>query len=156
MRLLFKQRMFAWFDSYDIYREDGSVAYTVKGEPAWGHSLRIFDAQGNEAGQVKQKIFTFLPKFDLYCAGRQIGKVCKKWSWLHPKYYFESNGWTVEGTFTEWDYQILDAKGELVAKVSKELWNWTDTYVLDIREESNALLVLMFTLAIDAEKCSRN
>ena len=31
MKLLFKQRFFSWFDSYDIYYEDGDVAYTVEG-----------------------------------------------------------------------------------------------------------------------------
>ena len=31
MKLYFRQRMFSWFDSYDIYNmdEDGAVAYTV-------------------------------------------------------------------------------------------------------------------------------
>ena len=46
MRLLFKQRLFSWFDSYDIYTEDGSVCYTVKGQLAWGHLLKVYDAQG--------------------------------------------------------------------------------------------------------------
>ena len=29
MRLLFKQRFFSWFDSYDIYDEDGNTVFTV-------------------------------------------------------------------------------------------------------------------------------
>ena len=28
MRLLFKQRFLSWFDSYDIYDEEGRTAYT--------------------------------------------------------------------------------------------------------------------------------
>ena len=32
----------------------------------------------------------------------------------------------------------------------------TDTYVIDVQDSGNALDVLMFVLAIDAEKCSRN
>ena len=43
-----------------------------------------------------------------------------------------------------------------VAAVSKEPFHWTDTYVLDITDPKDALYVLMFVLAIDAEKCSRN
>ena len=35
MRLLFKQRLFSWFDSYDIYEEDGSTVYTVEGKAAY-------------------------------------------------------------------------------------------------------------------------
>ena len=61
MKLLFKQRFFSWFDSYDIYNEAGETLYTVKGQLAWGHCLKIFDAYGNEIGTVKEKILTFLP-----------------------------------------------------------------------------------------------
>ena len=32
----------------------------------------------------------------------------------------------------------------------------TDNYVIDIQDPGNALDALMFVLAIDAEKCSRN
>ena len=56
----------------------------------------------------------------------------------------------------EWDYDILDKFGAQVATVSKELFNWTDTYVIDVRDPDNALCALMVVLAIDAEKCSRN
>ena len=41
MKLYFKQRFFSWFDSYDIYHEDGSVAYTV-GESSPGVIACIF------------------------------------------------------------------------------------------------------------------
>ena len=37
---------------------------------------------------------------------------------------------------------------------SKELFHWTDTYVMDIEREEDALLCLMIVLAIDAAKCS--
>ena len=38
----------------------------------------------------------------------------------------------------------------------KELFHWTDTYVIDVAEEKDALYALMVVLAIDAEKCSRD
>ena len=56
MKLLFKQRLFSWFDSYDIYNEIGDTVYTVKGELSWGHLLRIYDAGGNEIGIIKEKL----------------------------------------------------------------------------------------------------
>ena len=49
MKLLFKQRLFSWFDSYDIYDEAGNTVYVVKGQLSWGHKLVIYDAYGNEA-----------------------------------------------------------------------------------------------------------
>ena len=63
MKLLFKQRLFSWFDSYDIYDEAGNTVYVVKGQLSWGHKLVIYDAYGNEVGMVVQKVLTFLPKF---------------------------------------------------------------------------------------------
>ena len=44
MRLLFRQRLFSWFDSYDIYDEAGNTVYTVEGKLAWGHCLHILNA----------------------------------------------------------------------------------------------------------------
>ena len=50
MRLLFKQRFFSWFDSYDIYDEDGNTVFTVEGKLAWGHCLHILNAMGDHIG----------------------------------------------------------------------------------------------------------
>ena len=61
MKLLFKQRFFSWFDSYDIYDEDGNTVYTVKGQLSWGHLLKIYDASGREIGSIKEKIFMIHP-----------------------------------------------------------------------------------------------
>ena len=46
--------------------------------------------------------------------------------------------------------------GALVARISKEVFRWTDTYVIEVANPLDALCVLMLVLAIDAEKCSRN
>ena len=156
MRLLFKQRMFSWFDSYDIYDENENTVYVVKGQFAWGHCLKIFDASGWELGTVKQKVLTLLPKFEIYEGDRCIGYISKDLSLFKPKYDIDFNGWHVKGDFLEWDYTITDAYGRSVASVSKEIFHLTDTYVLDIQDPADALYVLMFVLAIDAEKCSRN
>lgn len=156
MKLLFKQRFFSWLDSYDVYREDGTVAYTVKGQISWGHCLRIYDVAGNWVGTVKEKVFCWLPKFELYIGNAYMGRISRKWTWFKPQYVFDCNGWGVQGDFFEWDYSIVNAQGGLVAGIGKEVFHLTDTYVLDIPDPQNALLVLMFTLAVDAEKCSRN
>lgn len=57
MKLLFKQRLFSWFDSYDIYDVSGKTVYTVKGQLSWGHKFVIYDAHGNEVGMVVQRLF---------------------------------------------------------------------------------------------------
>lgn len=154
MKLLFKQRFFSWLDSYDIYQENGESAYTVQGQLSWGHKLVILDAAGRELGMVKEEVLTFLPRFVLYLEGEEIGCIRKELSLFRPVFQLDCLGWRIEGDFLQWDYVITDAAGIEVAHISKELLQWTDTYVLDIREERSAVYVLMIALAIDAAKCS--
>lgn len=156
MKLRFKQRFFSWFDSYDIYDEAECTLFTVEGQLAWGHTLHINDAEGYHIATVKQRLFTFLPKFDLFEGEELVGTIAKDFTLFHPTYEVDCRGWRVEGDFFEWEYQILDKFGDVVATISKELFNWTDTYVIDVRDPEDALYALMVVLAIDAEKCSRN
>lgn len=155
MKLLFKQRLFSWFDSYDIYSETGETVYTVKGQLSWGHLLKIYDNHGNEIGTVKEKIFTLLPKFEMYLGEQYIGCISKEFTFLKPKFNIDCNGWQIEGDFFEWDYRILNSSRQCVATISKKLFNWTDTYEIDVNNPEDALCALMFVLAVDAEKCSR-
>ncbi len=156
MRLLFKQRFFSWFDSYDIYNEAGETVFTVKGQLSWGHCLKIYDAAGREVGTVQERVFTFLPKFEMYIGDSYVGCIRKEFSFFKPRFHIDYNGWQVEGDFFEWDYSILGGAGQSVATVSKQLLQWTDTYVIDVFDAQDALSALMLVLAIDAEKCSRN
>ena len=156
MKLLFKQRLFSWFDSYDIYDEAGNTVYTVKGQLSWGHCLKIYDVNGNEVGTVQERIFTMLPKFEIYEEEKYVGCISKEFSFFKTRYNIDYNGWHVEGNFMEWDYDILNVSRRQVAQVSKQLFNWTDTYVIDVNHPQDALSTLMLVLAIDADKCSRN
>ena len=155
MKLLFKQRAFTWFDSYDIFDEAGDTVYTVQGRLAWGHRLEISDAAGNYLGQVRQEVLTFRPRFSLFIGENCVGQLRKEFALFKPVFTLDCNGWEIEGNFWEWDYRVMEGS-RIIMTVSKELFHWTDTYQMDIADPRDALLCLMIVLAIDAEKCSRN
>lgn len=155
MKLLFKQRFFSWFDSYDIYDEAGNTMFVVKGQLSWGHLLKIYDANGKEIGYIREKILTWLPKFEMYIGESYVGSISKQFTFFKPKFNIDYNGWHVDGDWFEWNYTILDSTNQAVAYVSKELFNWTDTYVINVMNSNDAVYALMLVLAIDAEKCSR-
>ena len=156
MKLLFKQRMFSWLCSYDVFDEAGQTVYTVKGELSWGHKLRIYDANGQAIGCVKQVVLTWLPKFEMYLGDEYIGSINREFTFFKPKYNIDCKGWQVEGDWCEWDYNIVNASGQQIATITKEIWNWTDTYSIEVLDYNDALTALMLVLAIDAEKCSRD
>ena len=154
MRLNFKQRFFSWLDSYDIYDEDGNTVFTVEGKLSWGHCLHVKDAYGNHIGTLQERIFTFLPQFEIYINETYIGCIKKEFTLFKPQFTIDFNGWQVDGQWMEWDYTIMDG-ARRVATISKELFHWTDTYLIDVNDPRDALGALLVVLAIDAEKCSR-
>lgn len=78
MKLYFKQRLFSWLDSYDIYDENQQTIYQVEGKLAFGHQFSLLNQQGQIIGQVKEKIRLFVPEFELIVANQVIGSVKKR------------------------------------------------------------------------------
>ena len=155
MKMLFKQKLFSWFDSYDIYDQNNEILYRVKGQFGWGHVLKIFDRNGNEVGMIKEKVFTWLPKFIIYKNDVEVGYIRKEFTFFKPKFTIDYNSWRVEGDFLGWDYRIFSNEGD-IAKVTKQLFKLTDTYVIDVKDPNDVLDALMLVLAIDVEECTRN
>ncbi|WP_333651560.1 LURP-one-related/scramblase family protein [Lacrimispora sp.] len=155
MRLMFKQRFFSWFDSYDIYDENGDTVYTVKGKLDWGHRLEVYDQAGRYMATLKEKVLTFLPRFFIQVDGQTVGTITKELTFFKPSFSIDCNGWRVEGSLFEWDYRILSGEGRVVARIEKKLFNWTDTYSIDVEDPQDSLMALMVVLAIDAVKCSQ-
>lgn len=156
MKLLFKQRIFSWFDSYDIFDERGQTLFTVRGQLSWGHCLRITDARGRHVGTVKEVVLALLPRFEIYIGDQLLGSIRKEFTFFKPKFTLDVNGWTIDGDWFEWDYTIRDHSGRAVAAISKQILNWSDTYIIDVPDPADAIPALMVVLAIDAEKCSRD
>jgi uncharacterized protein YxjI len=154
MKLMFKQRFFSWFDSYDIYDERGATVYTVSGKLAWGHKLEIYDHYENHLATLREQVISFLPRFAIQMNGETVGTITKEFTFFKPSFVVDCNDWHVEGSFWEWDYHILSSDGSVVATIEKQLFNFTDTYMIDVYEEQDSLLALMVVLAIDAVKCS--
>ena len=58
MKLLIKQRVFSWTDTYDVYDEYGNPKYFVKGEfLSIGHKIHIYRHDtGEDVGMVKERL----------------------------------------------------------------------------------------------------
>ena len=155
MKLLIKQRVFSWTDTYDVYDEDGNPKYFVKAEFfAFGHQIHVYDREKREIGMVKQRLLTLLPAFDIEIGGQEFGSIEKQFTFFKPKYNLDYNGWRCEGDFLAWDYVVYSGCSAVV-HISKALFHWGDTYVIDIANPENEVMALMLTIAIDAANCSQ-
>ena len=154
MRLLIKQRVFSWTDTFDIYDEAGNPKYFVKGEfLSLGHRLHVYDGSGQEIGLVRQKLMTLLPVFEVESKGCYLGRIEKRFTLFRPKYDLDYRGWRAEGDFLGWNYDVYEACCAVV-HVTKEPLHWGDTYVIDFADPADELPALLLVLAIDAANCS--
>ena len=142
MRLLIKQRVFSWTDSYDVYDENENPKYFVKAEFfSLGHQLHVYDRNNHELGVIRQRLLTFLPAFEIEIGGRLRAR------------YMSHDG--VEGDFLGWDYDVYNGCSSII-HISKELFHWGDTYTINFSDPQDELEGLMLVIAIDAANCTQN
>lgn len=155
MKLRIRQRIFSWTDSYDVCDEYGDPRYEVKAEFfALGHQIHVYDKQtGREVGAIHQKLLTLLPQFEIVIDGQLCGTIRKELTLFRPHYQIDYRGWDVEGDFLGWDYRVMAGRKQIMS-ISKELFNWSDTYVLEYDNPANEMPGLLLVIAIDAVNCS--
>ncbi len=158
MKLLLRQRIFSWFDSYDIYDDCQTLVFHVEGKLAWGHRLEISDHTGKYLGRINEEIFSFLPRFSLYVVENdtKIGEIKKEFALFRSVYTLNCADWSIEGDWVSWEFSVRDGQGNRIMEITKELFHFSDTYTLEIFQEEHTLLCLMIMLAIDAANCSNN
>ena len=146
------QKLMSLRGRYDITDENEQTVFSIKGKYTIPKRYDISDAQGQLVAQLRSKVFDILPTYYLYENGEKIGKVKKKFSFFKPKFAIDCNGWQIQGNFLSWDYKIVDAAGNIIATLSKEIFKIRDVYVMDIVNDEDALRVVQVALAIDLQK----
>ena len=160
MQLHIKQRIFSWGDSYDVCDETGEARYEVRSALfSLGHQIHVYDKQADEVreevGCIRQKLFTLMPTFEIEIGGRTVGTIRKKFTLFRENYEVDYRGWDVEGDFLGWDYRVIQGNLEIMS-ITKEIWNWSDTYTLRYQNPANEIPGLLLVLAIDAANCCHN
>ena len=157
MQLLIKQRIFTITDNYYVYDETGEIRYEVEDELfRLGHQIHVYNKRtGREVGSIHQRFFTLMPEFEIVIDGRVMGTIRKKISFFTPQYEVDYRGWHVEGNLMGWDYQVMRGDMEVMT-ISKELFNWSDTYSLRYDNPADEIPGLLLVIAIDAVNCDRN
>ena len=149
MKLYIKEKVFTWGDQFTVKDEDGNDQYVVEGEVfSWGKKLHVHDMTGREAAFIKQELWSFLPRYCIFCGDRQVAEIRKEFTFFYPKYSMDGLGWEINGSFMAHDYEITQY-GRTIASISKEWMAWGDSYALDIANPYDALISLAVVLTID-------
>ncbi|HPX32071.1 MAG TPA: LURP-one-related family protein [Erysipelotrichaceae bacterium] len=150
MKMYIQQKIFRLADEFTVYGEDQQPLYYVYGKLfSFSKQLRICDINNREVGQIKQELFSFLPRYYFYIDNIQIGEIVKKFTLFYPSYYVKELDWDCEGDFWAHNYSIKHGSNT-IATINKEWLSWGDFYTININDEKNSLKVLMVCLTIDA------
>ncbi len=149
MKLYIRQKMFTLKDRFTVKDQDQQDIFTVEGKfLSIGKKLTVFDPSGAQVIYLEQKVFSFLPKVDVYFDGQLVFTIKKKLTFLRQSYVLEGDTWTVEGDFWAHQYQVLDGP-DVIARISKAFISWGDYYEVDIKSDQDVRKVLAIVLAID-------
>lgn len=103
---------------------------------------------GNEAAFIKQEVWSFLPRYYVFCGGEQVAEIKKEFSLIFPRYSIEGLGWEIEGKFMAHEYEIIQY-GRSIVSIRKEWMTWGDSYELDIADPVDEIVALAVVLTID-------
>lgn len=146
-----RQKVFSLGDSFTIKDEFGSDLFIVRSQLlSFGKKLRILDLEGNELCYIEQKVFRFMPEYDIYIGGEHIANVKKKFAFFRNDFQISSSvsNYYVEGDF--WAHEFgLYKDGGLIARISKQFFSFTDTYGVDIDDRQDQIGTLALAIVID-------
>ncbi|MCL2060443.1 MAG: LURP-one-related family protein [Oscillospiraceae bacterium] len=144
-----KQKVFTWRDRFFIKDEAGNDRYSVVGEIfTFGKQLRVYDAGGTEVAFIRQKVFTFLPRFFVEINGREVCEIVKELTLLRQSYRLHGLPWHLHGDFWAHEYNLVEGDRQIM-HMSKIWFTWGDSYEMDIAEPQNELMCLCIALAVD-------
>ncbi|WP_323735849.1 LURP-one-related family protein [Methanosphaera sp. ISO3-F5] len=153
VKLLFKQNVIHWSGIYEIYYENGKIAYKVDGyrSLSFGDAkLKIINNFNKEIGKIEERTISQTPAFDVYENGRRLGSIRRTIGIFTPGAEIDFKDWNVECGYNNCEFTITDKKNKnLIAKISKKYLSGTDTYELNITDSHNSLYVVMFIIAMD-------
>jgi uncharacterized protein YxjI len=153
MRYLMKQDFFSWGPDFTIKDAEGNDAFVVDGAGfSIGAQLTFQDMAGNELLFIKQRLFSFGPKYEIY-KGDQIQAVVSKelFTLFSCTFTVDVPGpddLQAEGDFLDLEYEFLRGDRK-VATVSKRWFSLSDTYGIDIADGEDDVLILASAVVID-------
>lgn len=144
--------MWAMGNDFKITDAEGEDVYLIDGKAfSWGDDLSFLDMEGKEHAQIKQKLMSFNPCYQIIRDGAVFAKVIKEFSWFKKKFSLDvpgPNDYSIEGSFWKHNYKFLRS-GKIVATVSKESWTWNDSYGVEIVSGEDDISILCAAIVID-------
>lgn len=147
---LVKQKFRFGGEKFDIKDNRGNIDYQVEGSfLKIPKTFTIYDDKGEVVSQIQKTVLTVLPQFEIQLRNGSSFYIRKKFTFLRDKYEFDNLGLRIEGNIWDLEFRLLDAQGQVIAEISKELLHLMSTYQVVVYKDAYADLVISLCVAID-------
>jgi uncharacterized protein YxjI len=147
---LVKQKFRFGGEKFDIKDDRGNIDYQVEGSfLKIPKTFTIYDDKGEVVSQIQKTVLTVLPQFEIQLRNGSSFYIRKKFTFLRDKYEFDNLDLRIEGNIWDLEFRLLDAQGQVIAEISKELLHLMSTYQVVVYEDAYADLVVSLCMAID-------
>jgi len=150
MRLYIKQKVWSFKDHFTIKDDMERDVYYVEGEfLTFAKKLRLFNQQNEEQLYIEQKLWRFLPEYDLFQDEQKVATVKKELALFKNNYTILGPDWYIEGSVMAHDYVIKEGD-KVIADINKKWLSWGDSYEIIIHDEKSVSVLLGVVIVIDA------
>lgn len=159
IKYILRQKLLTLGERYEIRDQDNQPRFYVEGKfLSLGDKVSFYDCEGRLLVYIEEKIFKFLPTYELYRDNRLAARVEKSFTLFRDKYIIDIPGpddYQIRGNFMDYEY-VFERKGVLAASVSRKFFSVGDVYGVDIREGEDDVLILAATVVIDLVRSDSN
>ncbi len=156
MELYIKQKVFSLKDKFNVFDFNENIKYRAEGEfISLGKKLHVYDNNNNEVIYIKQKLLTFLPKYEISVAGLETVEIVKNFTFFKHEYTIPAWNMKIHGDFFAHEYTV-EYGGNVIAELSKQWLTWGDTYRINIFNPRDELVALAAILVVDCCMESNN
>lgn len=151
MRYIVREKVFTIGNKFQIKDDQGIPRFEVVGKVfTIGKKLNIYDMIGNNVAYIEQKIFRFLPEYNIYLNNQLGATIKQKLSFFKHRFSIESDfgDFDVEGDIFAYNFSIYK-NGREVARVNKKWISFSDTYMVDIDNNENQAFILSIVIVLD-------
>ena len=158
MKLYINEQLFSLHNRFYAMDYNEKNIYEISSEViSIGDKTTISDMKGNEVAYIEQEILQLLPTYNVYIKGELVCTISKDFSIFSNNYSLD-NGYYVDGSIMNLDFDLYDDKDTLIAVISRKFLSIGDKYELDILDDSKKVIILSIFVAIanDVNRNQRN
>ncbi len=154
MRYQVREKLLAMGDDFNVKDENGLDVLFIDGKVLrLTDTLEVKDMHNKVLAEIKRKLISFRPKYEIWRNGQRIAVVSKPWIHIGFGDKFEvdvpgPDDIEINGDFLHHEYTFR-RHGQVIGQVSKSWFALTDTYGVEIREGEDAILLLASAIVID-------